>query len=183
MPLASFTSAVAALALATGAAAASLGAAEVRTIRQPGEAEAASAAPRATVWTWPLDPKPTLVSGFDPPQERWGRGHRGVDLAAEVGQPVLAPTSGRISFAGTIAGRGVVVVVHAGGVRSTFEPVQDQARVGTAVQKGDVVAILGETAGHCEPATCLHWGVLRGDTYLNPLSFLTRRPIVLLPLQ
>jgi murein DD-endopeptidase MepM/ murein hydrolase activator NlpD len=99
-----------------------------------------------------------------------------------VDQAVLAPADGRVSFAGTIAGRGVVVVAHEGGLRSTFEPVQGQAEVGTAVRRGEVVAVLADTLGHCEPSTCLHWGVLRGETYLDPLSFLTRRPIVLLPL-
>lgn len=106
-----------------------------------------------------------------------------MDLAARVGQPVLTPTSGRVSFAGTIAGRGVVVVAHRGGLRSTFEPVRGQAPVGTAVRPGDVVAVLDATAGHCAPETCLHWGVLRGETYLDPLGFLTRRPIILLPLE
>ncbi len=137
---------------------------------------------RGADWTWPLDPEPEVAARFDPPAERWGRGHRGVDLAAVVGQSVLAPAAGRITFAGVIAGRGVVVVAHEGGLRSTFEPVRGSVGVGESVGAGQQVAVLDETAGHCAPETCLHWGVLRGDTYLDPLSFLTRRPIVLLPL-
>lgn len=106
-----------------------------------------------------------------------------MDLGGEAGQSVLAPADGRVTFAGTVAGRGVVVVAHVEGLRSTFEPVRAQAVVGTAVRAGDPVAVIAETPGHCAPATCLHWGVLRGDTYLDPLSFLTRRPIVLLPVR
>ena len=37
-------------------------------------------------------------------------------------------------------------------------------------------------AGHCAPVTCLHWGVLRGRAYLDPLAFVGRARIVLLPL-
>lgn len=77
----------------------------------------------------------------------------------------------------------MVVVAHAEGLRSTFEPVRGQVIVGTVVRAGDPVAVLAETPGHCAPTTCLHWGVRRGDTYLDPLSFMARRPIVLLPLR
>lgn len=145
-------------------------------------AAVATPGPQRTAWTWPLEPQPGVVAGFDPPDERWGRGHRGVDLAASVGQRVLSPTPGRVSFAGTIAGRGVVVVTHDGGLRSTFEPVRDQVEVGTSVRGGEAVAAVDGAPGHCQPKTCLHWGVLRGETYLDPLALLTRRPIVLLPL-
>lgn len=145
-------------------------------------APTAVVSPQATGWRWPLDPPPAVLATFDAPDERWGTGHRGVDLSAVAGEPVLAPTDGRVSFAGTIAGRGVVVVAHDGGLRSTFEPVHDQAEVGTAVRAGAMIAVLDETAGHCAPRSCLHWGVLRGDTYLDPLAFLTRRPVILLPL-
>ncbi|WP_347352610.1 M23 family metallopeptidase, partial [Intrasporangium sp.] len=143
---------------------------------------AGTPAPQRAGWRWPLDPRPEILGPFDPPAEPWGRGHRGVDLAAAVGQAVLSPADGRVGFAGTIAGRGVVVIVHAGGLRSTFEPVRDQIAVGTAVRAGQPVAAVDATAGHCAPATCLHWGVLRGDSYLDPVTLLTRRPIVLLPL-
>lgn len=37
---------------------------------------------------------------------------------------------------------------------------------------GQVVAILTEGA-HC-PQPCMHWGLLAGETYLNPLGLLPR---------
>lgn len=39
---------------------------------------------------------------------------------------------------------------------------------------GQVVAILTEGA-HC-PQPCMHWGLLAGETYLNPLGLLPARP-------
>ena len=62
--------------------------------------------------TWPLLPRPRVVEGFDPPAVRWGPGHRGVDLAGSPGAPVRAALPGRVSFAGSVAGRDVVVVDH-----------------------------------------------------------------------
>ena len=87
-----------------------------------------------------------------------------------------------MTYAGRLAGRGVVVVSHADGLRSTFEPVTASQPVGTAVTHGDTVGSLTAEPGHCAPASCLHWGVLRGRTYLDPLAFVGRARIVLLPL-
>jgi murein DD-endopeptidase MepM/ murein hydrolase activator NlpD len=139
--------------------------------------ETASAA-----WAWPLDPRPDVVRRFDRPDQPWLPGHRGVDLAATAGQSVQAPATGRISWTGVIAGRAVVVVAHGGGLRSTFEPVAAVASVGTVVGRGDSVGVVTTTPGHCAPRTCVHWGVLRGETYLDPLSFVGRAPVVLLPI-
>jgi murein DD-endopeptidase MepM/ murein hydrolase activator NlpD len=81
-----------------------------------------------------------------------------------------------------LAGRGVLVVAHPGGLRSTFEPVTATVPVGSAVARGEVVGAVTAAEGHCAPRACLHWGVLRGRQYLDPLSFVGRAPIVLLPL-
>ncbi len=140
-----------------------------------------AAAVRAT-WDWPLDPEPRVERGFDPPDQPWGAGHRGVDLASAVGQSVRSPESGTVTWAGVLAGRDVVVVTHPGGLRSTFEPVRAVVPVGAAVVRGGTVGTVTAVSGHCAPRTCLHWGVLRGRQYLDPLAFVGRAPIVLLPL-
>lgn len=121
-------------------------------------------------WVWPLTPRPVVVRGFDPPAEPWGSGHRGVDLAGRDGQRVRAAAAGRVTYAGMIAGRGVVVVAHRGGLRTTYEPVIASARPGDRVGAGDRIGTLGLEGGHCLPRACLHWGLLRGDAYLDPLG-------------
>lgn len=135
-------------------------------------------APRAA--TWPLAPAPEVVTDFDPPSAVWGAGHRGVDLLGAPDQPVLAAMAGRVSFAGTIAGRGVVVIEH-GSVRTTYEPVLAQVRTGEQVPAGGVIGRLQTGRSHCVPRTCLHWGLLEGREYLDPLSLLGRGPVRLLP--
>jgi len=133
-------------------------------------------------WVWPIEPIHLVVHGYDPPATRWGTGHRGVDLAAANGAWVLVPADGQVSFVGMVAGRPVVVVVHAGGLRSTFEPVSTTATVGQSVRRGESVGTIAAYPGHCAPSSCLHWGVLRGDTYLDPMALLAGR-VILLPMR
>jgi len=139
-------------------------------------------APRGR-WTWPLLPRPPVLTRFDPPEVRWGSGHRGVDLGAAVSQEVLAPTAGVVTFRGVVVDRGVLVIETAGGLRTTFEPVDSSLTVGTAVVQGQAVATVAATPGHCAPATCLHWGVLRDETYLDPLVLVGVVRVILLPLR
>jgi murein DD-endopeptidase MepM/ murein hydrolase activator NlpD len=119
-----------------------------------------------TTGGWPLDGTPTVEGTFDPPDQPWGAGHRGVDLEARPGQRVLAPADGRVVFVGRVGGKPVVVVDH-GGVRSTFEPVEASVRVGQRVRQGQVIGRVGHEA-HCHDR-CLHWGLKRGKAYLDPL--------------
>lgn len=114
---------------------------------------------------WPLAGAVRVVAGFDPPGQTWGAGHRGIDLAARPGQSVLAVAAGRVSFAGRLAGRGVVVVDH-GSLRTTYEPVDPLVAVGEQVAAGTVLGRLG-SGGHCG-GSCLHLGVKEGDRYLDP---------------
>src|SRR5690606_5087481 len=81
----------------------------------------------AVARTWPVGTRPPVLRGWEPPATAYGRGHRGVDLAAAPGAPVRAVAAGRVSFAGRVAGRGVVSVELAGTgdppLRTTYEPV------------------------------------------------------------
>lgn len=125
---------------------------------------------------WPvagpgLRGRPVVLRGFEPPPTRWAAGHRGVDLRAGPGAVVRAAAPGEVAFAGPVAGTGVVVLRIAGGLRITYEPVRASVTVGTRVAAGQAVGALENAPGHC-PEGCLHWGLLRGDDYLDPLSLL-----------
>ena len=130
---------------------------------------------------WPLAPRPRVVSGFDPPRTTYGRGHRGVDLQGRPDQSVRASLGGRISFAAPLAGRGVVVVQHGFG-RTTYQPVRASVEVGQQVARGQVIGTLRPGGSHCAPRSCLHWGLLRGEAYLDPLVLVGAVPVRLLPL-
>jgi murein DD-endopeptidase MepM/ murein hydrolase activator NlpD len=146
----------------------------------PGGARAAGVAPSGPA-VWPLDPPPTVVRRFDPPDTPWGAGHRGVDLLGRPGQQVRTALAGTVTFAGTLAGRGVVVVSH-GATRTTYEPVAASVHVGDVLPTGGVLGTLETGLSHCFPRTCLHWGLLEGERYLDPLTLLGFGPVRLLPL-
>jgi murein DD-endopeptidase MepM/ murein hydrolase activator NlpD len=135
--------------------------------------------PRGT-GSWPVAPPVSVVHGFDPPDSAYGAGHRGVDLAGRPGAVVSTALSGQVVFAGKLAGRGVVTVSH-GDTRTTYEPVTATVRVGDLVATGAPIGVLQPVSGHCAPASCLHWGWLRGKTYLDPLELVGARPVRLLP--
>lgn len=137
----------------------------------------------AAVLRAPLDDPLTVARPFRAPARRWAAGHRGVDLAAHVGQTVRAPGAGVVTWAGTVVDRGVLTVTHADGLRSSLEPVRWSVRRGQRVLGGQVVGTVAAEPGHCVPATCLHWGLRRGEEYLDPMRWvLDRGPVVLLPL-
>ena len=133
------------------------------------------------VGVWPLQPEPVVVAYFDPPATPYGPGHRGVDLAGEPGQEVHVALAGTVTYAGPLAGRGVVVVSH-GATRTTYEPVTAAVEVGDAVSRGSVIGRLELAGSHCSPRACLHWGWLAGETYLDPLRLVDAGPVRLLPL-
>ena len=130
---------------------------------------------------WPLDPEPAVVAHFAPPEQAWGAGHRGVDLAGTAGQVVRSALDGTVAYVGTIAGKPVVTVRH-GARRTTYEPVASTVHAGDRVAAGDPVGRLVLTSSHCFPAACLHWGLRRGEDYLDPLTLVGGGPVRLLPL-
>ena len=139
--------------------------------------------PGAARWQWPVGDgeRPGLEAPFDAPGERWGPGHRGIDLRTAKGADVTAVADGVVTHRGRIADRGTVSITHASGVRSTYEPVDSDLSVGDHVQTGEVIGSLGPETGHCAPRSCLHLGAKRGPDYLDPLPFFGARRVILLP--
>ncbi|MFJ9247025.1 murein hydrolase activator EnvC family protein [Streptomyces sp. NPDC101776] len=137
--------------------------------------------------TWPVGSHPLVLRGWEPPPKPYARGHRGVDLSTLAGAPVRTVAPGRVSFAGRVAGRGVVAVELTGtDLRTTYEPVSATVKKGDEVEPGQVVGTVELTGSHCA-TTCVHWGLLRGEVYLNPLELLppwllNRGPSRLLPM-
>ncbi|CAM5706831.1 hypothetical protein STENM36S_08335 [Streptomyces tendae] len=128
----------------------------------------------AVARNWPVGTRATVLRGWEPPATPYGPGHRGVDLAADGGAPVRTVAAGRVSFAGPVAGRGVVSVELTGTgeppLRTTYAPVRATVRKGDQVAAGEPLGTVEPTGAHC--TACLHWGLLRGEVYLNPLSLL-----------
>ena len=131
-------------------------------------------------WGWPSGSPAAVLVSFDLPEKHWMPGHRGVDLALVPGDPIYSPASGTVIFTGMVAGRPVISVMHAGGLRSTYEPASAALEVGHVVEKGTLIGHLEEppdTYSHLG----LHWGARFGpNEYINPLRMIAG-PSVLKP--
>lgn len=136
--------------------------------------------PVGAVWVPPL-PGPHVTRPFEAPATPYGRGHRGVDLAAAPGAVVVAAGDGVVAFAGAVAGRPVVSIDHTGGLRTTYEPVEATVGAGQRVAQGSPIGTLAAGHAGCPAAACLHWGLRRGEAYLDPLQLLAPPRIRLLP--
>jgi murein DD-endopeptidase MepM/ murein hydrolase activator NlpD len=135
----------------------------------------------AVSYRWPLAGTPAVTRPFDPPPRPWLPGHRGVDLAATAGAPVLAAGMGVVAFAGSVAGVGVVSIDHPGGLRTTYEPVTALVPAGARVTAGQPIGVLLPGHEGCPVAACLHWGLRRGADYLDPLLLLRAARMRLYP--
>jgi len=87
-----------------------------------------------------------------------------------------------VVFAGMVAGRPVVSIDHANGLRTTYEPVDPSVAAGQQVARGSPIGTLVGGHAGCPLEACLHWGLRRGETYLDPLALLAPPRIRLLPM-
>jgi len=142
-------------------------------------ASAGGAAAIRGSWRWPVAPPHPLARPYLAPPTPYAAGHRGIDIRAEDGSPVLAPDDGVVHFVGVVVDRPVISIDHGDGVLSSFEPVTSSLGTGEEVLRGEVIGTL--LAGHCM-TPCLHLGARVDGAYVNPLLFLGGVPwSVLLP--
>jgi murein DD-endopeptidase MepM/ murein hydrolase activator NlpD len=132
-------------------------------------------------WSWPVAFPRSIQRPFEAPATPYSSGHRGIDITASFGTPVMAPATGTIYFSGRVVDRGVVTIAHDGGYLSSFEPVVSDLEAGQRVTAGQVIGAV-DAGGHCNDA-CLHFGVRLDGEYLSPLMMIGEVPrAVLLPL-
>ena len=121
---------------------------------------------------WPA--QGTFTSGYG---WRWGRMHKGIDIANNVGTPIVAAARGRVSFAGWHeGGYGYFVeITHEDGSRTRYGHNSNLlVREGQQVDQGQVISQMGSTGRSTGPH--LHFEVLPpGEGATNPLQFLPPR--------
>jgi murein DD-endopeptidase MepM/ murein hydrolase activator NlpD len=98
------------------------------------------------------------------------RFHKGVDLAASAGTPIVAAADGRVVSAGWQGGYGrQVSIVHAGGIETTYGHMsQIAAFAGEIVHRGQVIGYVGSTGLSTGPH--LHFEVTRNGQPVNPMT-------------
>lgn len=133
------------------------------------DAPSESRPPSSARWLWPA--RGVFTSGYG---WRWGRMHKGIDIANSVGTPIIAVQSGRVTYAGwNDGGYGYLVeITHADGSRSLYA---HQSRllvqVGEEVAQGQQIGQMGSTGRSTGPH--LHFEIhAPGLGAINPISVL-----------
>lgn len=123
-------------------------------------------------WIWPT--RGMFSSGFG---WRWGRMHKGIDIANNVGTPILAAKDGVIAFSGWHSGGYgyLVTIQHDDGSRSLYaHNSRLMVQVGDTVGQGDQIAQMGSTGRSTGPH--LHFEIHpAGRGAVNPLQLLPQR--------
>jgi septal ring factor EnvC (AmiA/AmiB activator) len=97
---------------------------------------------------------------------------KGVEFAAELGQPVHAVADGEVRYAGWFRGYGKLVIVDQGEQYFTVAGHLDEIRVqvGEALRAGDVIGTAGETGSL--GGALLYFEIRRGSEALDPSEWL-----------
>jgi len=98
--------------------------------------------------------------------------HAGIDIAAQIGTPVLAPADGVVTKAAFVAGYGnMVEISHGYGLRAVFGH-NSRLNVipGQHVKREDIIAYTGDTGSSTGPH--LHYEVRVNGLPVNPARYL-----------
>jgi murein DD-endopeptidase MepM/ murein hydrolase activator NlpD len=120
---------------------------------------------------WPLDAY-IVSSEFG---ERWGKMHKGMDMAADAGEPVYAIAAGEVIYAGDgLRGYGNVVILRHDRKTSSLYAHNSELKVkqGDQVAQGTLIALLGSTGHSTGPH--VHFEIRDGDTAVNPRTVLPK---------
>ncbi|MBN3892174.1 MAG: peptidoglycan DD-metalloendopeptidase family protein [Nostoc sp. JL31] len=123
-------------------------------------------------YTWPA--KGTLTSGYG---WRWGRMHKGIDVANSTGTPVVASAEGTIQKAGWNNGGygNLVEIRHPDGSTTRYaHNSKILVQPGQAVHQGETIALMGTTGHSTGPHT--HFEIHpSGKGAVNPIAMLPER--------
>ena len=100
------------------------------------------------------------------------RRHHGLDIAARIGTPIVAPADGMVTFAGRKAGYGLMLVLdHGYGITTRYGHLNKiLVSHGSQVNRGMLVAALGNTGRSTGPH--LHYEVRLNGIPVNPKKFI-----------
>lgn len=97
--------------------------------------------------------------------------HKGIDIAATRGTPILATASGKVSFAGWSSGYGYLVKIdHGSGVETYYGHCSKlYVSAGDTVEAGDKIAAVGSTGN--STGNHLHFEIRLNGKQVNPQKY------------
>ncbi|TYP56841.1 M23 family metallopeptidase [Thermosediminibacter litoriperuensis] len=123
---------------------------------------------------WPLPGIYSITSGFGPridPVHGTDGFHKGIDIAAATGTPVVAAADGRVAYAGWCGGYGIAVFIwHENGMETRYAHLSGTAvKPLQEVKAGEIIGYVGSTGKSTGPH--LHFEVMVGGKAVNPIDF------------
>ena len=111
----------------------------------------------------------SITSNYGP---RWGKVHKGIDIAGNIGDPVKAALDGKVVEAYYSSSYGNVIVVdHGSGIKTLYAHCSKLlAEFGEEIKKGDVIAKVGNTGRSTGPH--LHFELIVNGTSINPIKYI-----------
>lgn len=116
--------------------------------------------------------------------EAFSRGaHRGIDIAANVGDPVLAAQEGIVYWVGkTPRGEPCISVDHPDGLTTTYLPVEASVHEGQSISAGEKLGVLTADGDISSETPHLHLGLFTTATrhnkrYLDPADYLANAAV------
>ena len=112
----------------------------------------------------------SISSGFG---ERWGKLHKGIDIASKSGTPIYAALDGNVSCVGFEAGGygNFVQVSSANNTMIIYGHCSSiSAKPKSVVHKGDLIGKVGSTGHSTGPH--LHFEVRVGGIAVNPIKYI-----------
>ncbi|SHF97238.1 peptidoglycan DD-metalloendopeptidase family protein [Ornithinibacillus halophilus] len=104
--------------------------------------------------------------------QRWGRLHKGIDIARPSNRAILAADNGTVVEARYDGGFGNKVVInHNNGYKTVYAHLSSiKVRVGQTVPKGTTIGIMGSTGN--STGVHLHFELYKNGVLKNPLNYL-----------
>lgn len=125
---------------------------------------------------WPLKGDVTSMFGYrSSPFGHRREFHRGLDIAASVGTPIVAPADGIVIATEWNSGYGLIMTVNHGyGLVSRYAHVsQCYVESGQRVRRGERIAAVGMTGRTTGPH--LHYELIQNGIPINPMRFLASK--------
>ncbi len=142
-----------------------------------GSSSASSGQASTAGFVWPLSTAGRITSYFgyrDQPTAGASTNHKGIDISAPTGTPILATAGGEVVTATYSSSAGYYVMIYHG--NSTYSVYMHcssiSVSVGQQVSKGQTIAAVGSTGVSTGPH--LHFGISVNGSYVNPLNYVSQ---------
>jgi len=116
-----------------------------------------------------------VINQYLGPETPYSAGHRGIDLPASLGTPIVSPATGTVSFVGQVGYRNLISIQFGASNTASLEPVCSELTEGMTVTIGEPIGVLCDAAPeyqwHCADF-CLHFGTRNERGYFSPLALI-----------